>query len=461
VTRQIRFNAFDMNVVVHQSPGLWRHPDDQASRYKDLSYWTELGKLLERGKFDGIFIADVLGVYDVFGGGRETALRAATQVPLNDPLQLVAPIAAVTQNLGIGITASISFEHPYPVARRMTTADHLSNGRVGWNIVTSYLDSGSQNIGSVQLSHDNRYDVADEYLEVLYKLWEGSWEDGAVLRDRATGVFTDPTKVHAIEHAGEYFTVPGFHLSEPSPQRTPLLYQAGASDRGRVFAAENAEAIFVAAPTKNILRTAVKNIRDELERAGRDRYSARIYNLHTVITDETSEKARAKHAEYERYVDPDGALSLWSGWLGFDLSEYDLDDPITKVESNAVQSIVDALAGGDPDRNFTVRDLATWGGIGGAGPITVGSPSEVADELQQWVQDTDVDGFNLAYAITPGTFEDLVEFIVPELQARGAYQTEYAPGTLREKLFGRGPYLPDEHRGAGFRRLGERALSAK
>lgn len=455
MSRQIRFNAFDMNVVVHQSPGLWRHPQDRAWQYKDLSYWTELGKLLERGKFDGIFIADVLGVYDVFGGGPETALRSATQVPLNDPLQLVAPIASVTEHLGIGVTASISFEHPYPFARRLSTADHLSQGRVGWNIVTSYLDSGANNIGAVQLRHDNRYDVADEYLEVIYKLLEGSWEDGAVVRDRETGVFTDPSKIHAIGHEGEYFTVPGFHLSEPSPQRTPLLYQAGASSRGRRFAAENAEAIFVAASTKTILRHTVAGIRDELEAVGRDRYAAKIYNLHTVITDETPEKARAKHAEYERYVDPDGALSLWSGWLGFDLSDYDLDDPITKVESNAVQSIVDALAGGDPDKTFTVRDLATWGGIGGAGPITVGSPSEVADELQQWVEDTDVDGFNLAYAITPGTFEDLVEFVIPELQRRGVYQTEYAPGkTLREKLFGAGPRLPEDHKGARFRSLG-------
>lgn len=459
MSRQISFNAFDMNVVVHQSPGLWRHPQDQAWRYKDLTYWTDLGKLLERGKFDGIFIADVLGVYDVYGGGPETALRSATQVPLNDPIQLIAPIAAATEHLGIGVTASISFEHPFPFARRLSTADHLSGGRVGWNIVTSYLDSGASNIGAVQLRHDNRYDVADEYLEVIYKLLEGSWEDGAVLRDRDSGVFTDPSKIHPIAHEGEYFTVPGFHLSEPSPQRTPLLYQAGASDRGRRFAAENAEAIFVAASTKTILKNTVAGIREELVRAGREPYAVKIYNLHTVITDETTAKARAKHAEYERYVDPAGALSLWSGWLGFDLSDYDLDDPITKVESNAVQSIVDALAGGDPDKQFTVRDLATWGGIGGAGPITVGSPSEVADELQQWVADTDVDGFNLAYAVTPGTFEDLVEFIVPELQRRGVYQTDYRPGTLREKLFGRGPYLPEEHRGATYRNLGA-AVSA-
>ena len=174
--RPIRLNAFDMNCVAHQSPGLWRHPDDQAWRYKDLSYWTDLAKLLERGHFDGLFIADVLGIYDVYGGNRNATVREATQIPVNDPILLTSAMAHVTEELGFGITASISFEHPYPFARRMSTLDHLTDGRVGWNVVTSYLDSGAKNLGQVaQLTHDNRYDIADEYLEVCYKLWEGSW----------------------------------------------------------------------------------------------------------------------------------------------------------------------------------------------------------------------------------------------------------------------------------------------
>src|SRR5882757_4926602 len=251
VTRVIRFNAFDMNCVAHQSPGLWKHPDDQSWRYKDLTYWTELAKLLERGRFDGLFIADVLGTYDVYGASDEAAIRQAAQIPVGDPLLLVSAMALVTKDLGFGITTGTGFEHPYPFARRISTLDHLTNGRIGWNVVTGYLPAAARNMGQTdQPAHDARYDHADEYLEVLYKLWEGSWEDDAVVRDRARGIFTDPDKVHHIGHVGEHFSVPGVHLVEPSIQRTPVIYQAGSSPRGVRFAAENAEAIFTAAPTK-------------------------------------------------------------------------------------------------------------------------------------------------------------------------------------------------------------------
>jgi FMN-dependent oxidoreductase (nitrilotriacetate monooxygenase family) len=460
--RPIRLNAFDMNCVVHQSPGLWRHPEDRAWDYRKLSYWTDLAQLLERGRFDGLFIADVLGIYDVYGGSRDATIRNATQVPVNDPAMLVSAMAAVTEGLGFGLTASISFEHPYPFARRMSTLDHLTDGRVGWNVVTSYLDSGARNLGeSAQLTHDNRYDVADEYLEVTYKLWEGSWEDGAVVRDRASGVFTDPSKVHGIEHDGTYYKVPGIHLCEPSPQRSPVIYQAGASSRGRQFAAEHAEAIFTAAPTKEILKETVADIRRRAAEAGRDPNAIRIYNLLTAIVDETKEKAWAKHDDLERYASDEAALTLFSGWMGVDLSRYDLDDPIGEVESNAIHSAVAAFQQADPEGGeWTVRDIARWGGIGGLGPRTVGSAAEVADHMQEWIDYSDVDGFNLAYAITPGTFVDVVEHLIPELQRRGVAPTEYPPGpTLRERLFGAGPHLPESHPGAGYRRLGERVAA--
>ncbi|MEO6826848.1 MAG: LLM class flavin-dependent oxidoreductase [Microbacteriaceae bacterium] len=453
MTRQIRFNAFDMNCVAHQSAGLWRHPDDQAWRYKDLRYWTELAKLLERGKFDGIFIADVLGTYDVYGGSNEAAIRHGAQVPVGDPLLVIPAMALVTENLGFGVTAGTAYEHPYPFARRMSTLDHLTNGRVGWNVVTGYLPSAARNMGhNDQMEHDDRYDYADEYLEVLYKLWEGSWEDDAVVRDRATGVFTDPSKVHEIGHVGKNFTVPGIHISEPSPQRSPVIYQAGASPRGIAFAAENAEAIFVAASTKTALRATVTKIRDALEAAGRDRHSALIYTLLTVITDETHEKAEAKYQDYLSYASAEGALVFMSGWIGVDLSQYDLDEPIGNVKSNAIQSVVaNFTQAGEDGSEWTLRDIARRAAIGGLGPSFVGSGAEVADHLQEWVADTDVDGFNLAYAITPGTFQDLVDYVIPELQSRGAYQTEYAAGTLRNKLHERGDRLPPEHRGARFR----------
>ncbi|NKY88970.1 LLM class flavin-dependent oxidoreductase [Nocardia veterana] len=453
MTRRIRFNAFDMNCVAHQSPGLWRHPQDQSHRYKELGYWTELAKLLERGRFDGIFIADVLGIYDIYGGNDIAALRQGAQVPVADPLLLVSAMAAVTEHLGFGITTGTGFEHPFPFARRLSTLDHLTNGRLGWNVVTGYLPSAAANMGeSEHLDHDERYNHADEYLEVLYKLWEGSWEDDAVVRDRAQGIYVDPAKVHHIGHVGKHFTVPGIHLSEPSPQRTPVIYQAGASPRGVTFAAENAEAIFVAAPSKRVLAQTVSRIRDALETAGRDRYAARIYALATIITDATDEAAQRKHDEYRSYASVEGGLVFMSGWMGIDLSRYDLDDPIGEVNSNAIRSAVAAFQEFDDDgREWTVRDIAAWAGIGGMGPVFVGSGTTVADRLQEWVEETDIDGYNLAYAITPGTFEDIVEHVVPVLTERGAYPREYVPGTLRNALFGAGDRLPDDHRGARYR----------
>src|SRR3954447_17623915 len=329
VTRVIRFNAFDMNCVAHQSPGLWKHPQDQSWRYKDVRYWTELAELLERGRFDGLFIADVLGTYDVYGGSDEAAIRQAAQIPVNDPLLLVSAMGLVTENLGFGITTGTGFEHPYPFARRMSTLDHLTGGRIGWNVVTGYLPAAARNMGQTdQPAHDARYDHADEYLEVLYKLWEGSWEDDAVVRDAETGVFTHPAKVHEIGHEGKHFALPGIHISEPSPQRTPVIYQAGASPRGIAFAAGNAEAIFVAAPTKEVLAGQVKRIRDALEAAGRDRYSAKIYTLLTIITDETPEKAQAKYEDSLSYAGAGGALVFMSGGRDIAPPQYGLDEPV-------------------------------------------------------------------------------------------------------------------------------------
>ena len=452
--RQIRFNAFDMNCVGHQSPGLWAHPRDRSWQYKDLEYWVELAQILERGKFDGLFIADVLGVYDVYRGNLDSALRHSAQIPVNDPLQLVPAMALVTTHLGFGVTASLSFEHPYTFARRLSTLDHLTKGRAGWNIVTSYLESGAKNIGLTgQRAQDNRYDVADEYMEVCYKLWEGSWEDGAVLRDRARRLFTDPAKVHPIAHEGRYFNVPGVHLCEPSPQRTPLLYQAGASARGLRFAGEHAECAFVATPSKAVLGRSVAAIRENVAAAGRDPRSVLIFNLQTIIVDENDAKARAKYDDYRQYISLDGALALGSGWMGIDFGRYRSDEPLRHIETNAVQSSVEAFSSADPSKVWTVRELAEWIGIGGLGPVFVGGPSTVADLVEEWVEETDVDGFNLAYAVTHETFEDIVTHLVPELQRRGVYKHDYAPGTLREKLFGGGPYLPQSHIGARYRSL--------
>lgn len=450
MTRQIRFNAFDMNCVGHHAPGLWAHPSDRSWKYKDLDYWQDLARTLETGIFDGIFIADVIGYYDVYKGSNWHAIHQAAQIPVNDPLQLAAPIALATEHLGIGITASTSFEHPYTFARRIATADHHTKGRVGWNIVTSYLESGAKNVGQGGLQrHDNRYEIAEEYVEVLYKLLEGSWEDGAILRDRDRRIFADPAKVHEIGHKGKYFDVPGYGLTEPSPQRTPLLYQAGASGPGKAFAARHAECVFVAAQTKPQLKAYVDDIRARAAAAGRDPSKIYIYTLITIITDETEAKAQAKLKDYESYVSYDGSLVFMSGWSGIDFGRYKPTDPVERVETNAIHSAVENLTG--KGAKWTIEELARFGGIGGLGPTFTGSPDRIADTLQDWVEETGVDGFNIAYAVTPGSFEDIVGYIVPELQRRGVYPTAYRPGTLREKLFGAGPCLPDTHPAHRFR----------
>jgi alkanesulfonate monooxygenase len=191
MAKEIRLNAFEMNCVAHQSPGLWRHPRDRSRDYRRLDGWIELARTLERGLFDGLFLAYVLGVYDVFGGGPEAALRHATQTPVNDPLLLVPAMAAATKHLGFGVTVTLSYEPPFPFARRMSTLDHLPDGRIGWNVVTGYLDSAAKGMGETgQRGHDERYTVAEDYMSVVYKLWEGSWADDAVVADVKKGVFT-------------------------------------------------------------------------------------------------------------------------------------------------------------------------------------------------------------------------------------------------------------------------------
>jgi long-chain alkane monooxygenase len=201
--QEIRLNAFDMNCVGHIQQGLWTHPRDQSGRYSELQYWMDYAKKLEAGLFDGLFLADVVGVYDVYGGNADASLRGAVQVPANDPLMLVPAMAAVTRHLGFGVTCNLTYEQPFLFARRMSTLDHLTGGRIGWNIVTGYLDSAARAAGfAQQAAHDDRYDLADEYMSLVYKLWEGSWDEDAVIRDAARGIYADPSHVRSVHHAG-------------------------------------------------------------------------------------------------------------------------------------------------------------------------------------------------------------------------------------------------------------------
>ena len=363
-------------------------------------------------------------------------------------------MAMVTEHLGFGVTCTLSYEPPYTFARRMSTLDHLTKGRIGWNIVTGYLDSAAKGMGAGgQMSHDRRYDAAEDYMRVVYKLWEGSWADDAVRRDAAARIYTDPGKVRRVRHDGAFYKVDAIHLSEPSPQRTPVLYQAGASGRGREFAASHAECVFINGPSQKVVAPYVTDIRARAVAQGRSRDDVRIFTLCTVIVAPDGAAARAKHMEYRRFVDHEASLTLLSGWTGIDFSKYRLDDVLRHVRTEAMHSAVESFTSADPDRVWTIRELAEHVAIGGRGPVFIGSPAEVADRMESWVDATGIDGFNLAYAVMPESFTDVVDLVVPELQRRGRYKHVYRPGTLREKLFAGGPRLPDSHPAARERFL--------
>lgn len=450
--KQIRLNALDMNCM-GCTPGIWTHPRDQTGGYNTLHYWTELAKILERGLFDSIFIADILGVYDVYGGDARAAFTHAVEFPVNDPFLLVPAMAMVTEHLGFGITGTLSYEPPFTLARTLSTLDHLTNGRMAWNIVTGYLDSAAKAFGRrKQLAHDDRYAMGEEYMEVMYKLWEGSWEEGAVLRDKEKRVFAQADKIHKVVHDGEYFQLDAYHLCEPSPQRTPILFQAGASTRGREFASKHAECMFISGFSFKAVARIVADIRKRTAAQGRDPASVIIYTALTVICGATDEEAQEKYEDYRKYVNLEGTLTLFSGYSGFDLSGCDLDAPYQYVESDAIQTFVEGFTSSDPEKVWTLREVGEFLGIGGFAAIEIGSPETIAARMAKWVEETGVDGFNLIYSVSPGDFTDFVDLVVPELQRRGLYKTKYEPGTLREKLYGQGQrHLPADHPGAGYR----------
>ena len=448
--KQIRLNAFNMNCVSHINHGLWTHPRDRSQDYTDITYWTDLAKLLERGKFDGLFLADIVGVYDVYQNSVDITLRETIQLPVNDPLLLVSAMGAVTEHLGFGVTANLTYEAPFLFARRMSTLDHLTKGRVGWNIVTGYLDSAARAMGlSEQLEHDQRYDRADEFMEVVYKLWEGSWEDGAVVRDRSKRLYAQPDKVHKIHHHGDYYQVEGIHLSEPSRQRTPVLYQAGSSGRGQAFGARHAECVFISGQSKDAVRKLVAQLRDGAVREGRQADDIKIFMGLTVVVAPTEKEAREKYEEYKRYASPEAGLAHFSSGTGIDFSQYELDEPIRQTKTNAIESLVKTVT--NPELNWSKRKLLQQLELGGRYTTLVGSTQQIADQIQAWFDETDIDGFNLTRTVTPESYEDFIALVIPELQHRGLYKTDYAPGTLREKLFAGAPHLPQQHIGAGFR----------
>ena len=441
--------AFDVFAPSHLTSGSWRNEADQGFRYTDLRYWTGIAQMLENAGFDGIFFADNLGYHDVFRGNGDAALRDAAQFPINDPTVLISGMAAVTKHLTFGVTVSATYEPPYLLARKFSSLDHLTSGRVGWNIVTSYSEAAARNLGKEQqLTPAERYDLADEYMDVVYKLWESSFEEDAVVRDAESATYIDPSKVHPIDHSGEHFTVPGFHLCESSPQRTPVLFQAGSSARGMEFGGKHAEAVFIQGTSVNGAKRTVAKLRQAVADAGRDPRDVKVVILLTVVVAPTDEEAQDK---YQRAVDNapvDGILARFSGWTGIDMSEYELDTPLRSVGTKAGQSMVDMFSKADPDRDWTPRQIAEYLAVGGTGATIVGSPKTVATELRRWRDEADIDGINLSYTTKPGGWEEFIELALPELRAEGLVAAERSedqePVTLREKLFGQ-KYTLDGH----------------
>ena len=465
--KQLILNAFAMQSPSHLNPGLFRYPKDCGRQYKSLKNWIELSKKLEAAKFHAIFFADVLGGYDVYKGPANLTptIPAGAQFPINDPLYSIPALAAATESISFGVTASTTYDPPYAMARRFSTVDHLSGGRVGWNIVTSYLDSAARNFGlNTQIEHDERYRIAHEYLDVAYKLWEGSWRDGAVranpgaepTADNPGDGYADPHAVRQINHKGTYFNVPGPHLCEPSPQRTPFLLQAGTSSAGKAFAAKHAEAIFLNGHTPELIKPSVESIRKQAAGLGRDPSEIKVIAGVLVIVAETDEAAHAKFDELVKFGDHEGSLALFGGWSGYDLSKYDEDQDFRFVEAPAVRSMVNHWASTVPgkDIKWNRKTIAEYLLVGGNGAKIIGNPKTVADELERWVEVADVDGFNLSYATVPETFDDIIEHVVPELRKRGLFWNDYAVpgGTMRENFYGKAgkTRLPETHPGAKY-----------
>lgn len=456
--KRLILNAMSMNTLSHGFHGLWRHPESRQTDFNSLAFWQDVARTAERGRLDGLFLADVVGFGDNFRGGSTYFVRGGIQVPVNDPLVLVSALAGATEHLGLMFTSSILQAHPFQFARQISTLDHLSAGRVGWNIVTTAMASAARNFGSELTPHDARYVWAQEYVDVTYKLWEASWDDDAVSADRGTGVYADPAAVHAVDHLGERYRVQGPHLVQPSPQRTPVLFQAGSSEAGRAFAARNAEVQFILAPTPQVATDIVADVRRRAEALGRRASDIRFIQQLSFIVGSTEAEARRRAEDLDAYLDIDGLLAHMSRDAGIDFGNLEPDTPLTEVRSEAIRSTVQGIidAAAHEDRTPTVADLARY--LTGGSTRLIGTPEQIADQLESW-QAAGVDGVNVLLPVLPTSLGAFVDHVIPELQRRGLAQREYRTGTLREKLFEDGPRLPDRHPAAAFRRKAPRAVA--
>lgn len=444
---ELLFNAFLMNTGSHYHHGQWRQPDARQADFNDVEVWISLAKRLEEGLFDGIFFADVVGLHGPVDGDFSVNVREGLQIPSNDPAVLLSALAVNTTHLGLAFTSSIIQTHPFDFARKVSTLDHISKGRIAWNVVTSGLENAARNFGLDRLpDRDDRYRWADEYIDVVYKLWEGSWDEGALLKDKRRGIFSDPAKVHKINHVGERYRVAGPHLSSPSPQRTPVIFQAGASGAGKAFAARNAEAIFIAAPSPEVAKAGIEETRALAVQAGRRSDDIKFFQALTFVIADTEEQARIQEARLDSFISVEGYLAQMNYGNRPDGTPYPLDTPLSEVETTGSYSVLDWTRRGVTDRAPVVADLAQ---ILTHRNRLVGTPAQIADVLAEW-QAAGIDGVNVTNWHIPGSYDNVIERLLPELRRRGMAKTEYRPGTLRAKLFG-ADHLNDRHPGASYR----------
>ncbi|MER7960120.1 LLM class flavin-dependent oxidoreductase [Streptomyces sp. NPDC096030] len=423
--RTLHLNAFLMNAGHHDAA--WRHPRTQPERVTDLRYFQQLARTAERGLLDSVFLADGLALW---GNARYNALGGF------EPLTLLSALAAVTEHVGLIATVSTTFNEPFHTARKFASLDHISGGRAGWNIVTSGTVNEARNFGQEEhLEHRLRYERAREFVEVATKLWD-SWEDDAILLDRERGIYADTDRVRAIDHRGEYFGVQGPLNVPRSPQGHPLLVQAGSSEDGKEFAAQYAEAVFTAQQTLADGQAFYKDLKSRLARHGRGEDRLLVLPGIAPVIGSTEAEARALEQELTELQIPEYGLAQLSGMLGTDLTGVPLDGPLPELpeerDINGNKSRFTLVADIARRDGLTVRRLIARLGGGRGHRVFAGTPEQIADELQEWFTQGAADGFNIMPPLLPGGLEDFVDQVVPILQRRGLFRTEYSGRTLRE-----------------------------
>jgi len=416
----------------------WRHPETQLG-YDTPEYYQNIARTLERGKFQMAFFDDRLAMPDRYGSDHAQTVEHGARAVKLDPISVLTAMGLATNRLGLGATYSTTYYEPYHVARVFATLDLMTRGRVAWNVVTSLNNSEAANFGALEhLAHDLRYDRADEFLEVVMGHWD-TWQEGSILHDRESGRFADSSKVKRLDHEGKWFKSRGPFTVPRSQQGHPVLIQAGQSGRGSEFAARWGELVFVIQPNIDVARKAYAAFKAKVAEHGRDPAKVRMAPAIYVVTAETRAEAEDKKAAIDNLVHPVDGLTLLSEVLNFDFSTKKPTDPFTADELESIsglRAILDRVINLSGLQNPTLEDFLRYSGRGTMAEMSpmVGSAKDVADQMEEWYTTGACDGFVLAAANMPGTYEDFVRFVVPELQRRGLFQREYAGSTLRENL---------------------------